>query len=84
MQLTGCPASQIRIVRDDENGLAKFGQSFKEGEDRFGCLRVEIAGRLIGGEDGWVGGEGARNRDALLLSAREFGGEFIGLLFDLH
>ena len=84
MQLTGRSAGQIRVVRDDENGLAKFGQPFKEGEDRFGCLSVEIAGWFIGGEDGWVGGEGARNRDTLLLSTGKFGGEFIGLLFDLH
>ena len=69
MQLTGRPARQIRIVRDDENGLAKFGKPFEEGEDRFRCFRVEVTSRFIGGEDGRVGGEGAGNGDALLLSA---------------
>ena len=34
-------------------------------------LRVEVAGRLVGDEDGRVGDDGARDGDALLLAAGE-------------
>ena len=40
-------------------------------EDLLGALRVEVAGRLVGDEERRVGDDGARDRDALLLSARE-------------
>ena len=36
-----------------------------------GALRVEVAGRLVGDEQVRVGDDGARDRDALLLAARQ-------------
>ena len=47
-------------------------------------FEVEVACRFVGGEDGRIGGEGAGDGDALLLSAGEFGREFVGLVFDFH
>ncbi len=38
-----------------------------------GCLRIEIAGRLVGEKDARRIGDGTGDGDALLLATREFG-----------
>ena len=41
--------------------------------DLVAALAIEVAGRFIGEQDQRLGDDGARDGDALLLAAREFG-----------
>ena len=40
-------------------------------------LRIEVAGRLVGEQDQRLAGDGAGDRDALLLTARELAGQVL-------
>ncbi len=55
-----------------EAGLAH--QRLQRVEDVARGFRIEVAGRLVGQKQQRRIGDGARNRDALLLAARELGG----------
>ena len=46
-------------------------QQVEQLQDLLGALAIEIAGRLVGDEDGRIGDDGARDGHALLLPARE-------------
>ena len=50
-----------------------FTSAVSVAEDVVGGLRVEIAGRLVGEQDARAVGDGAGDRDALLLAARKLG-----------
>jgi hypothetical protein len=43
-------------------------------------MRIEIAGRLVGEEELWAVGDGARDRHALLLATGELRGAVIEAL----
>jgi hypothetical protein len=60
-------------VRDEQERLPAFARLPKEPEHVASRRRVEIAGRLVGEND--VGGvrQRARQRDPLLLAARQLG-----------
>ncbi len=61
-----------RLVRDHHGCLAvAVGRVPHELEDLAARLRVEVPGRLVGEEDRRPRDERARDRDALLLAARE-------------
>ena len=77
------PLRQVPIVRHHQDRLALVDQAFEHPEDRVGRLRIEVAGRLIGDQDRRVVGQGAGDGHALLLPARERGGEFVGLIDQL-
>src|SRR3954454_6375890 len=63
-----------RVVRDHDDGLAELVDgAAQEVEHLTGGLRVEVAGRLVGEDDGGLARERAGHRDALLLAARELG-----------
>ena len=49
-----------------------------------GCCRVEVSGRLVGEQDGGLVDDGARDRDALLLTARELVRVATGLAAESH
>jgi hypothetical protein len=68
VELPASSAGKIGVVSHHEDGLAQTSESFKERKDSSGSFGIKIAGRLICGEDGRVGGEGTGNGDALLLS----------------
>src|SRR5512146_3323484 len=84
MQLTSSAAGKVGIMSYHQDRLAEAAEAFEEGKDCRGCIRVQVAGRFVRGENRRIGGEGARNGDALLLSTRELGRELIRLLLDLH
>jgi hypothetical protein len=67
-----------RVVRDHADGRAGAVQLAEQVHDRFAAARVEVAGRLVGQQDERLAGDGARHRDALLLTARELAGEVLG------
>ncbi len=62
-------ACQFRIVGDHQQGLPRSDDMLEEVEDdprRFG---IEIAGWLIGNQQGWIVGKRAGDGSALLLAA---------------
>jgi hypothetical protein len=66
------------IVGDDEDGGAEaLVEVAYEGQDLGAGMGVQVAGGLIGEEDGRGKGEGAGDGDALALAAGELVGEVI-------
>ena len=58
------------IVSDHDDGLFRIAvQLFQDGQDLVGGLRVEVAGRLIGKNQGGIGDDCAGDGDALFLTA---------------
>src|SRR5574337_1475037 len=65
----------LGIVGDHHDGLAVLAVEFlQQSQDFLGRLAVEVAGRFVADQQGRVGHDGARDRDALLLATREFTG----------
>src|SRR6202171_6744145 len=58
-------------MRDLNDCHAFTIQFLKKFHDLFALARVEIASRLIGEKKVWIGDNGARHADQLLLSARQ-------------
>src|SRR5918912_50632 len=59
----------LRVVRDHDDGLVEaVVHLLKHVQDDGGVLRIEVAGRLVGQDDGGPCDDGARERDALLLA----------------
>ncbi len=71
-------ARDVLFVRDDKNGVALVGEGAEEGHDFLAGFGVEVAGRLVGEDDGGLTDEGAGDGDALALAA----GHFVGLVVD--
>src|SRR5262249_3024862 len=65
---------QGAIVGREEDGGPALVDLLEEAEDVDGELRVEVAGGLVGEDEGRLADDGARDRDALLLAAGEHAG----------
>src|SRR5579883_91754 len=66
---------KIGIVRDEDQSCAALGAQLEHQiDDGLAGRLVEIAGRLVGDEDGRPRRQGPRQRDALLLAAGKLGG----------
>ena len=64
-----------RVVGDHDHRLAELVDRLaQQAQDVGARLRVEVAGRLVGEDDGRFGDQGAGDGDALLLAAGELGG----------
>ena len=70
----------LAVVGDDEHGRAGAVDPVEQLHDPDRGLGVEVSGRLVGEQQRRVVDEGARDRDALLLSA----GELVGVVVDLR
>src|SRR5689334_6593602 len=70
-------AGVARIVGDHADGGAGAVQLMEQVHHRLAALRIEVAGRLVGEEQRRFAGDGAGNRDALLLTARELTGQML-------
>src|SRR5689334_22858647 len=66
----------IRLVGDEDDGVAPSVEFIKEGHDLVAGLGVEVAGGLVGEDDGGVVDKGTGDGHALALTA----GELIGLV----
>src|SRR2546430_14221263 len=67
------------VVRDHEDAAVRaHGRVLGELEDARARLAVEGRGRLIAHDQPWTRHERARDRDALLLAARELSRERVG------
>ena len=64
-------ARVARIVRDHADRRAGAVQLAQQIHHRFAAARVEVAGRLVREQDERLAGDGARDGDALLLTAGE-------------
>src|SRR5262245_7154307 len=64
-------AGDLGLVGDDDDGDPLPVEVAKEAHDIGGSLAIEGAGRLIRQQQLWIVDERARDRDALLLAARE-------------
>ena len=76
------PGGQLGVVRRDQGRRAALAHDLDQlGEHRLGRVRVEVAGGLVGEDEGRGVGERAGDGDALLLAAGEAGravGEAVG------
>ena len=66
----------VRLVGDENDGVALSVEVVKQTHDFVAGAGVEVAGGLVGEDDAGMIDEGARNGDALALSA----GEFVGFV----
>lgn len=65
----------VQIVGDEENGFAEAPGKGAEFALEFGARDgIQGAERLIHKQNGWVGGEGAGDTDALALASGKFAG----------
>ncbi len=71
----------VRLVGDHDDGQSlaaiELGQ---EAHQLMAARGVEVAGRFIGEQHARLGGDGARDRDALLLTAGQFIGRMMGAI----
>jgi len=65
-------ARNVFLVGDDDDGVALLVKLLEERHDLLAGAGVEIAGRLVGEDDGGIVDEGTRDGDALALAAGEF------------
>ena len=59
----------IGFVCNENNCVSALIQIFEKRHDFVAGLRIEITGRFIGQNDGWIIYQGPRDRDALPLTA---------------
>ena len=73
----------LGVVGDHQDGLVELAAGGAEHfEDGVGVFGVEVAGGLVGEDDGGAGDEGAGDGDALLLAAGELVGAVIEAAVD--
>ena len=78
-----CVGGGFGVVGDHEDGLAEaLVEVAEEIEDDVGIFGVEIAGGLVGEEDGGTVDDGAGDGDALLLATGECAGLMLHTGFD--
>ena len=70
----------IQVVGDHDDGLAGAVEVREEIDDAGAGGEVEVAGGLVGEEDGGVVGEGAGDGDALAFAAGELDGAVLEAL----
>src|SRR6202035_4754819 len=74
----------IGLVGYEDDGIAFFVEAVEEGHDLDAGLGVEVAGGLVGEDDGGVVDQGAGDGDALALTAGELVGLVVHAAFEAH
>src|ERR1019366_8104383 len=59
----------VGLVGNQDDGAPLFVQPRKDSQDVLGGVRVEVPGRLVGEDQGWVGDDRPCYRHPLLLAA---------------
>ena len=80
----GGAASEAHLVGDDDHGHTVFRESDHDVEHLVDHLGVERGGRLVEQHDLGAHGQGAGDRDALLLAAGQGCGELLRLVLHAH
>src|SRR6516162_5707212 len=63
----------LGVVRDHQNGLPEFLIRLPQhAQHDFGVLGIEVTGRFVCQNDGWLVNQRPGQRNSLLLAAREF------------
>ncbi len=75
---------EIWVVGDHNNSIAFGVDGFELLHHDVGGTGIEIAGRLVGQDDFWVGNERASDGGALLLPARELGRHVIFFIAEME
>jgi len=74
------PGERLVVGHQDQRSAGIGVEAKEEIDDASAGLGVEIAGRLVGEDDGRVGSEGPRDRHPLLLATRELARRVAGTL----
>src|SRR3954470_10262600 len=74
-------ARNSRVVSDHDDGAALLVELTQQAQDDLFVLRVEIAGRLIGENDGRIVDQGTRDAHALLLATGKVSGNVVCAIF---
>ncbi len=72
------------VMSNDDERLALGDQLLEQAENVLGRLRIQVAGRLVGGQERRIVGQRAGNRHALLLPAGQRRGELVGVIRHVH
>ena len=71
-------------MRGNENRRARAVDALEQTHDAQGGLGIEIAGRLVANENRRSVDDGARNRNALLLTAGKLIGKLVHLVLEAN
>ena len=71
---------QFLVMGDDDHRLAVGYKLVKEVKYTMRCFLVQVAGRLVGDDQGRVVGQGADDSGALLLAAADHAGQLVRLV----
>jgi hypothetical protein len=74
----------VRVVRDQDDRVVFVAQSLEQRQDLLAGPAVERTGGLVGEQDRRTIDQRARDRDALLLPARQFTGTMPGAIAETH
>ena len=58
----------MQVVAGDHDGDADVVEAAEQPHDFERQIRIQVAGRLVGDQQRWLGDDGARDTDALLLA----------------
>src|ERR671916_708188 len=76
---------RARVVRDHDRRLAvELDRLAQQRQHLVPGLRVEVAGRLVGEQDGRLGDQRAGDRDALLLAAGQLRRTVVAAVVEAH
>ena len=85
VQLRARALGGARVVGHHQDRLAAIrDEQRQQVQDLVGALAVEVARRLVAQQEGRVGHDRARDRDALLLPARELAREVVHAILEPH
>ena len=76
--------TDVRVVRDDDERVAGLVHAVEERKHLLARAGVEVAGGLVGEQQGRAVHERARDRDPLALAAGDLVREVIGPLREAH
>jgi len=73
----GCHRSAL-VMGHHDNGFAQFvDQTAQQSENRVCCFAVEVASRLVGDDERWIGDDCSGDGDALFLAAGKLAWEVV-------
>ena len=67
-----CKAGDVFLVGDDDDGVAAPPDFLEDVHDLDGGFGIQVAGRLVGQDDGWVVDYGSGDGNPLPLAAGKF------------
>ena len=76
---------RMRVVRDHDDGLAVFVvERLEQRQDLVAGLAVQVTGGLVAQQQRGISDDGARDADALFLSARQLARAMLRAMLQAH